>query len=110
MVERLVPLFREAGVRLMLSGHEHNFQHSIVDGIHYVISGAAGKLRPEPPTDFEAAGTQSWASAGHFLIVEADEDRIRVHPVGDVSENGSLEAIELRGPEGGVVEAPLVVR
>ncbi len=110
MVERLVPLFREAGVRLVLNGHEHNFQHSIVDGIHYVISGAAGKLRPEPPTDFETAGTHAWASAGHFLIVEADEERIRVHPVGDVREDGSLEAIELRDPEGGVVETPLVVR
>ena len=95
---------------LMLSGHEHNFQYSIVDGIHYVISGAAGKLRPEPPTDFETAGTRAWAAAGHFLIVEADEERIRVHPVGDVGEDGSLEAIELRDPEGGVVETPLVVR
>jgi hypothetical protein len=75
-----------------------------------VISGAAGKLRPEAPTDFETAGTHAWASAGHFLIVEADEERIRVHPVGDVREDGSLEAIELRDPEGGVVETPLVVR
>jgi hypothetical protein len=33
-----------------------------------------------------------------------------VHPVGDVGEDGSLEAIELRDPEGGVVETPLVVR
>jgi hypothetical protein len=82
LVERLVPLFREAGVSLMLSGHEHNFQYSIVDGIHYVISGAAGKLRSEPPTDFETAGTRAWASAGHFLIVDANEECIRVHPVG----------------------------
>ncbi len=110
MIERLVPLFHEAGVRVMLAGHEHNFQYSIVDGIHYVISGAGGKLRPDPPTDFETAGTRAWAGAGHFLIVEADEERIRVHPVGDVGEDGSLEAIELRDPDGGVVEAPLVVR
>ncbi len=110
MVERLVPLFQEAGVSLMLSGHEHNFQHSIVDGIHYVISGAAGKLQTEPPTAFEFAGTRAWASAGHFLIVEADEERIRVHPVGEVGADGSLEAIELRDPEGEVVETPLVVR
>jgi len=110
MVERLVPLFREAGVSLVLSGHEHNFQYSVVDGIHYVISGAGGKLRPDPPTDFETAGTRAWASAGHFLIVEADEERIRVHPVGDVSEDGSLEAIELRDPQGAAVQAPLVVR
>ena len=75
-----------------------------------MISGAAGKLRPEAPTDFEAARTRAWASAGHFLLVEVDEERVRVHPVGDVGEDGSLEAIELRDPEGGVVETPLVVR
>ena len=31
---RLVPLYRTAGVRLMLHGHEHNFQHGEVDGLH----------------------------------------------------------------------------
>ena len=72
MVERLVPLFEEAGVRLVLSGHEHNFQHSVVDGISYVVSGAAGKLRPEPPQRVEAAGTRAWAAAGHFLLVRID--------------------------------------
>ena len=76
MVERLVPLFREAGVRLVLSGHEHNFQYAVVDGIHYVVSGAAGKLRPEPPQQFEQAGTRAWAAAGHFLLGQADEHRI----------------------------------
>ncbi len=110
MVERLVPLFHEAGVRFMLAGHEHNFQYSVVDGIHYVISGAGGKLRPEPPTEFETAGTRAWAGTGHFLIVEADEEQIRVHPVGEVGDDGSLRAIELRDPEGAAVEAPLVVR
>lgn len=62
MVERLVPLFEEAGVRLVLSGHEHNFQYAVVDDIHYVVSGAAGKLRTEPPRDFEQAGTVACAA------------------------------------------------
>ena len=73
MVDRLVPLFKAAGVRLVLSGHEHNFQHAVVDGIHYVVRGAAGKLRTEPPQGFAAAGTRAWAAAGHFLLVRADD-------------------------------------
>jgi tartrate-resistant acid phosphatase type 5 len=109
MVERLVPLFREAGLRLVLSGHEHNFQHSEVDGVHYVISGAGGNLRPEPPTDFEGAGTRAWSSEGHFLIVEADEERLLLHAVGDVEADGSLQPIGLRDPEGEAVETPIVV-
>ncbi|HEV2075526.1 MAG TPA: metallophosphoesterase [Thermoleophilaceae bacterium] len=110
MVERLVPLFREAGVALVLSGHEHNFQHSVVDGINYVISGAGGKLRPEPPTDFRGAGTRAWATAGHFLLVDADEERLLIHPVAEVREDGTLEPIELRDAAGAPVEVPLIVR
>ena len=100
MVDRLVPLFREGGVRLVLSGHEHNFQHAVVDGIHYVVSGAAGKLRSEPPTGFEAARTRAWAAEGHFLLVTLDAERILVEPVRDVGERGEPELIEPRDPRG----------
>ena len=31
--EMLVPLYQRSGVKVVLSGHEHNFQHSHVDGI-----------------------------------------------------------------------------
>ena len=109
MVERLVPLFERSGVRLALSGHEHNFQHSVVNGVHYVVSGAAGKLRTEPPTDLQRAHTQSWAAAGHFLLVEADRDRVLVHPVGDANEDGRLERIERTGPEGARIAGPIEV-
>lgn len=110
MVERLVPLFEDAGVRLVLSGHEHNFQHARVDGIDYVVSGAAGKLRTEPPTGFEAAGTRAWAAKGHFLLVDLDDERALVHPVEGVAADGSLEEIELRSPEGERLGAPIEVR
>ena len=95
MVERLVPLFEESGVRLVLSGHEHNFQHALVRGVHYVVSGAAGKLRAEPPRDFEPAGTCAWAAAGHFLLAHVDDARVVVEPVAGVRDDGSLEPIEV---------------
>jgi hypothetical protein len=103
MVERLVPLFEEAGVKLVLSGHEHNFQYSVVNGIHYVVTGAAGKLRTEPPTQFEQAGTKAWAAAGHFLLGRADEDGIVVEPVAD----GPIELVD---PEGRPSVARLEIR
>ena len=107
MVERLVPLFARSGVQLVLSGHEHNFQHSLANGIHYVVSGAAGKLRTEPPTDFERAHTRSWAAAGHFLLVDVERDRVLVHPVGDANEDGTLELIERADPSGARVAGPI---
>jgi len=110
MCERLVPLFEEAGVRLVLSGHEHNFQHSRVGGIDYVVSGAAGKLRTEPPTGFEAAGTRAWAATGHFLLIDLDDERALVHPVAGVAADGSLEEIELRSPDGERLSGPIEIR
>ena len=106
MVERLVPLFEAAGVRLVLSGHEHNFQHAVVNGIHYVVSGAAGKLRPEPPTEFEQAGTRAWAAAGHFLLGHADEERIVLRPVADESR----APIEVVDPDGRPADPVIEVR
>jgi tartrate-resistant acid phosphatase type 5 len=105
MVERLVPLFEENGVRLVLSGHEHNFQYSVVNGIHYVVSGSAGKLRSEPPQHFEQARTRAWAAAGHFLLGRADEHGVVVEPL-----DGSLEPIELVDPDGRPAEARLQIR
>jgi len=110
MVERLVPLFEAAGVQLVLSGHEHNFQHGVVNGINYVVSGAAGKLRPEPPRQFEQAGTRAWAAAGHFLLAHADASRIAIHPLAGVGEDGTIEPIELVEPDGRVVEPVIEIR
>jgi tartrate-resistant acid phosphatase type 5 len=100
MVDRLVPLFEETGVRLVLSGHEHNFQYAVVNDIHYVVSGAAGKLRSEPPRQFDSAGTRAWASAGHFLLGRADEHGVVLEPLAGVNDDGSFEPIELVDPHG----------
>jgi tartrate-resistant acid phosphatase type 5 len=110
MVARLVPLFRRAGVRLVLSGHEHNFQHATVDGVHYVVSGASGKLRPEAPREFEAAGTRAWAASGHFLLANVDRERLVVHPLADVGEDGALRPIEAVDPAGRPVDAVIEIR
>ena len=109
ILERLVPLFERAGVRLVLAGHEHNFQYSVANDVLYVVSGAAGKLRTEPPTDFERANTRAWAAAGHFLVVEVERERISVHPVGDVGDDGQLTLIERADPEGAPVTGPIEV-
>jgi tartrate-resistant acid phosphatase type 5 len=93
MVQRLVPLFEEGGVRAVLSGHEHNFQYSVVNDIHYVVSGAGGKLRTEPPTRFEQAKTKAWAAAGHFLLGRADPERLVLEPRAD----GPIEIVDRDG-------------
>jgi hypothetical protein len=42
--------FRQAGVRAVISGHNHNYQHHFVEGIHHIIAGAGGAtLKKVPP-------------------------------------------------------------
>ena len=45
----LLPLFDRAGVRLVFTGHEHNFQLNEMDGRTYIVSGAGAKVREERP-------------------------------------------------------------
>jgi hypothetical protein len=103
---RLNPLFKRAGVKAMLSGHEHNFQHSRVDGIDYFVTGAAGKFRGGAPDGTDAAGTRSWSPECHFLLARIEGDRMTVRPM---SERPG-EEIARFGPDGERVGEPIVVR
>lgn len=38
----LCPLFERFGVRIVFNGHVHCYEHSLVNGVHYVISGGGG--------------------------------------------------------------------
>jgi len=104
-LETLVPLYRRAGVRLVLSGHEHNFQHSRADGIDYFVTGGGGKVRTGTPREFEAAHTVGWAASCHFLLVKVKGETAEVTPIG-----GDGRPLDLRSPAGAAVSATTVVR
>ena len=90
----------------LIAGHEHNFQHSHVDGIDYFVTGAAGKFRGGTPDAFESAHTCSWSAECHFLLARIDGDRM---PVRAMSERPGEEIVRL-GRHGEPVTAPIVVR
>jgi tartrate-resistant acid phosphatase type 5 len=104
-IEHLVPLYERSGVRFVLAGHEHNFQHAEVDGIHYFVTGGGGKVRPQPPSRFQDAHTVGWAATPHFLLVRIQGSEARVTPVG---EDGA--ALAVSAPGGGPVDATTVIR
>ena len=62
-LDSLIPLYRRGGVRLVLSGHEHNFQHGRMDGIDHVVSGAGAKLDADRPSRWAETGLLTWAAA-----------------------------------------------
>ena len=109
LVEAVVPLLERGGHHVMLSGHEHNFQHNRVRGVDYLVTGAAGKVRDGRPERFDEVGTQSWAAEGHFLVVDVDDDEMVIHPVTDVDADGRLTYLRRTTPDGGEAAGPIRV-
>jgi predicted phosphodiesterase len=85
------PLFEQAGVRLILSGHDHNYQRLMVRGITYIISGGGsatlyqeGQALPE---------SQVFARRSHFVVFQVFPDRIDLQAValgGDIIDQTTI--------------------
>ncbi len=73
-----VPLFAEHGVQLVLAGHSHDYQRSqVVDGVTYIVSGAAAKKNGTGREDFTAA---AW-STYHFVELNIWNDRLELQAI-----------------------------
>ncbi len=68
-----VPLFEQYSVDLVLSGHDHDYQRSnTINGITYIVTGAAAKLRETGSEDFTAVSR----SIHSFVDLAIYPDRI----------------------------------
>jgi hypothetical protein len=109
-MSELLPLFARSGVRVVLSGHEHNFQHAHVDGIEYFVTGAAGKFRGGTPDGFREAGTRSWSAECHFLLATIDGERMEVRALGEQRPGDTgLPDITRRDPQGRVLSNAMTI-
>ena len=78
--EAFVPLFERHGVQLVLSGHDHDYQRSkVLDGVTYIVSGAASRTRRTGEEDFTAVSF-SWL---HFVELDVFTDRLMGRAVND---------------------------
>jgi 3',5'-cyclic AMP phosphodiesterase CpdA len=74
----LVPLFERYGVRLVLAGHDHDYERTLpLRGTTYVVSGGGCCPRPGGTGPFTARA----ASLLHFLVVEVASDRMTLEAV-----------------------------
>jgi tartrate-resistant acid phosphatase type 5 len=110
MREALEPLLDRADVRLLLAGHEHNFQVSELGGRTYVVSGAAGQLDERVPEGFAEAHTTAWAAQAHLILIEVDGPEARLTPIAGLLGDGRLHLMTALTPRNELVEPPLAVR
>lgn len=102
-----VELFQKAGVKVVFTGHEHNFQFSedsaTTGHIRYIVSGAGGELRPASVMPaMPSAHIEGWAAQRHFLVVEIEGTSMHITPV-------SYEPIVVRTASGSTIPMPLIV-
>jgi hypothetical protein len=106
----LAPLLEKAGVRLVLSGHHHNFQVSRPHGpaqTRYVVTGAGGEVED---TLHSAEDLHAMAEEGievtnrqaqpSFLLIEAEDGEVRVFPYTYDRPDAGYAALELRTAKG----------
>ena len=97
-------------MRLVLAGHEHNFQVSEVDGRTHVVSGAAGQLDERVPEGFDKAHTTAWGAQAHLLLIEVDGPEAKLTPIAGLLDDGRLHLMTALTPRNELVEPPLTVR
>jgi tartrate-resistant acid phosphatase type 5 len=100
-------LFKDEGVKVVFSGHEHNFQFSKKNketgGIRYIVSGAGGELRTGDVRDsMDRAQIEGWAPVLHFLSIEIEGKEMRITPI-------STTSIDVVNRDGGKINMPLRV-
>jgi tartrate-resistant acid phosphatase type 5 len=108
-MEALVQRFHSAGVKVVFSGHQHHLQLNRVNGIDYLISGAAGKVSKNKPNKFNEAGTVCWSPTCHFLLVKVEGKSMTIRAIGKLNGVGELVDIPRKSPSGAVVSEPIIV-
>jgi hypothetical protein len=80
--DQLEPLFVKYGVDVVLAGHEHFYERlKPQKGIHYFISGGAGKLRRG---DVGGRYTEKAFDQGfHFMLLEIDGNQMHFQVISD---------------------------
>jgi 3',5'-cyclic AMP phosphodiesterase CpdA len=73
---RWVPLYEAADVRLVISGHDHNYQRLEVNGITYVVSG--GGSTSLYPLNLSHPNAKAFERRSHFVLLELYRDRIEL--------------------------------
>ena len=100
-------LFTSSGVKVVFSGHEHNFQASEVSaatgGIRFFVSGAGGELRTgNVRKNMRNAHVQAWAEQNHFLEVDINGKTMTVTPL-------SYEPLNIVDAAGAAVPTPFTI-
>ncbi len=83
LAEKVEPILLAGGVTAVFNGHDHNYQHHVVNGLHHIVTGGGGAplydVVPIPEVTVKVAKTENY---------------VRVHVEGG---KAHVEAVDLEG-------------
>ncbi|MEI7633629.1 MAG: metallophosphoesterase [bacterium] len=86
----LCPLFEAGGVDVVFSGHDHDYERSLVNGVLYIVTGGGG-------APLYKSGRNSWtqfsSSQHHFTVVNVDNTTCAIQAV--ASDGAVIDAVSL---------------
>lgn len=92
----LVPLFEQYKMTAVFSGHDHNYQHHVKNGIHYIVTGGGGA--PLYPVDAPIPEmTKKVESTEHFVKVSVNGKQARVEAV--ALDGHMIDTVDLGAPK-----------
>lgn len=86
-----MPMFEEDNVRLVLSGHSHNYERLIYNGITYIVSGGGSEVLY--PLLTQLPFSQTFAAESHYVVLEIDSEQIHTRAVnvdGETIDEGTI--------------------
>lgn len=90
----LIPMFEKYKLTAGFFGHDHNYQHYLKDGIHYVVTGGGGA--PLYDVDKPAAGiTVKAVSTEHFVKIRVEGGVVKVTAI--ALDGRMLDEFEMKG-------------
>jgi hypothetical protein len=81
LMQAIARRLKQAGAYVWLGGHEHNLQHHEVDGMVFLVTGAAGKsnaLEKLAPGASWPAYARAYTAEEHALVIDVDGLTLRV--------------------------------
>jgi predicted phosphodiesterase len=88
------PLFEAAGIPLVLSGHDHNYERIVLNDVTYVVTGGGSPVLYRESGRVE--GSQAFHRKMHFVLVEIVQDRLTLTAIdidGTVLDRTTIAAI-----------------
>ena len=79
-VQAMVPVFEKYHVTAVFNGHDHNYQHHLKNGIHYIVTGGGGA--PLYPVDAPMKGiTLKVETTEHYVRIKVDGTRAEAEAI-----------------------------